>query len=63
MSSHHTQRKSISLIPYLYEMMDVHSNYCDNHFMIYMSNHYAETITIIMDNIVLYVDYISILKS
>lgn len=44
-------------------MMDVHSNYCDNHFMIYMSNHYAETITIIMDNIVLYVDYISILKS
>ena len=31
--------------------------------MIYMSNHYAETITINMDNIVLYVDYISILKS
>ena len=34
-SSYHKEKQffSISLILYLYEMIDVHSTYCDNHFM------------------------------
>ena len=34
-SSHHKE-EFFSLILYLYEMMDVHYIYCDNHFMIYV---------------------------
>ena len=37
-SSHHKKKKfSISLILYLYEMAGIHETYCDNHFMMYVS--------------------------
>ena len=47
--SPHCKENFMSLIMYLYEMMDVHEIYCDNHFiMLYTLN------------LVLYVNYISI---
>ena len=40
-SSHHKEKNfSISLILHLYEMVDVHCTYCDQHVMMYVKSHH-----------------------
>ena len=36
-NSHHKEKIFFISLMYLYEMMDVHQTYCDNHFMTYVS--------------------------
>ena len=36
-SSHHKEKIFFLFILYLYEMVDIHQIFCDNHFMMYIS--------------------------